>query len=74
MYIKVKVKTGQKAESFEMKNEDTFSATVKAEAKRNEANKRVIFLVAKHFKIPSAKVRIIKGHKMPSKILEIKLL
>jgi uncharacterized protein YggU (UPF0235/DUF167 family) len=73
MYIKVKVKTGQKAESFEKKNEDTFFATVKAEAERNEANKRVISLVSRHFKIPSGKVKIVKGHKMPSKIINVNI-
>jgi uncharacterized protein YggU (UPF0235/DUF167 family) len=71
VYIKVKVKVGQKAESFEMKNEDTFLATVKEKAERNQANKRILILTARYFKIPIGKVRMINGHTQPSKILSV---
>jgi uncharacterized protein YggU (UPF0235/DUF167 family) len=71
MYIKVKVKAGQRAESFEKKNEDTFLVSVKEKAERNMANKRILALVAKHFKVPAGKVRMINGHQQPSKILSV---
>ncbi|HEY4715021.1 MAG TPA: DUF167 family protein [Candidatus Paceibacterota bacterium] len=71
MYIKVKVKTGQKKESLVVKNKDTFLASVKEPAERNMANKRINLLIAKHFKVLPEKVRIIKGQTAPSKILKI---
>jgi uncharacterized protein YggU (UPF0235/DUF167 family) len=69
MHIKIRAKTGQKKESFVQKNEDTFLVSVKEEAERNMANKRIIALVAKHFNLPAAKVRIIKGQTSSSKIM-----
>ena len=71
MYIKVKAKTGQKKESWVKKNADTFLVSVKEEAERNMANRRIIALAAKHFKVLPQKVRIIKGQTTPSKILSI---
>jgi len=82
MYIKVKVKAGQKKEEFEPKNNpashkastgygDTFLVSVKEKAERNMANKRILELVARHFKLPVGKVRIINGHTSPSKLLSI---
>ena len=71
MYIKVKAKTGQKRESWVKKNADTFLASVKEEAERNMANRRIIALAAEHFKVLPQKVRIIKGQTTPSKILSI---
>lgn len=35
------------------------------------ANKRVLELIAEHFAIPVNKVRIVNGHKHPSKLLII---
>ena len=73
MYIKVKVFTGAKKESFEQKSDDHFEVAVKEKTERNMANKRVIELIAQDFKVPIGKVRIISGHQKPNKMLSIDL-
>ena len=70
-YIHVKVSAGVKKESFIQKREDSFEVSVKEKAERNMANSRVLELVAEHFKVSKSKVRIINGHKHPSKLLII---
>jgi uncharacterized protein YggU (UPF0235/DUF167 family) len=70
-YIHVKVKAGVKKESFVQKTEDSFEISVKEKRERNEANTRVLELVANHFKVPINKVRIVNGHRHPSKLLVI---
>ena len=71
MYIHVKVKAGARKESFSQKSEDHYEISVKEKAERNQANSRVIELVAEHFKVLKTKVRIINGHRHPSKLLVI---
>ena len=70
-YIHVKVIAGAKKESFVKKTKDHFNISVKEKAEHNMANKRVIELVAEYFKVPVSKVRIINGHRHPSKLLVI---
>jgi uncharacterized protein YggU (UPF0235/DUF167 family) len=70
-YIHVKVVAGAKKESWKQKSEDHFEVSVCEKAERNLANKRVLALVALHFKVPVFKVRIINGHKHPSKLLVV---
>ena len=70
-YVHVKVTAGVKKESFRQKSVDHFVISVKEKAQRNEANTRVLELVAKHFKVLPNKVRIINGHHHPSKLLII---
>ena len=80
-YIHVKVTAGAGKESFsprqsgagQEKNEDHFEISVKEKAERNMANIRVVELVAMHFKISVSKVRIINGHKHPSKLLIVEI-
>ncbi len=71
MYIKVRVRTGAKKESVEQLAGDRFAISVKEPAERNQANERVVELVAMHFKISPAKIRIKSGHHSPSKILSV---
>lgn len=71
MYIKVRVQAGSKKEVFQKVSEDHFEITVKEKAERNMANKRVLEIVASHFKIPFGKIRIVSGHHSPSKILSV---
>ena len=70
-YIHVAVTAGAKKESFKKLKDDHFEISVKEKAERNMANTRVIELVALHFKIPKNKVRIINGHRHPSKLIII---
>jgi uncharacterized protein YggU (UPF0235/DUF167 family) len=71
MYIKVNVFTGAKKEIFEQKSNNHFKISVKEKAERNEANTRVLELVAEHFKVSKNKVKIVNGHHHPSKLLSI---
>ncbi len=70
-YIHAKVTAGVRKESVTQKSEDHFEISVREKAERNMANTRVIELVAEHFKVPKNKVRIINGHKSPSKLLVV---
>lgn len=70
-YIHIKVAAGVKKESFKKKTKDHFKISVKEKAERNMANSRVLELVAEYFEIPKNKVRIVNGHRHPSKLLVI---
>jgi uncharacterized protein YggU (UPF0235/DUF167 family) len=70
-YIHAKVSAGVAKESFIKKSEDHFEISVKQKAERNMANNRVLELVAEYFKVPASRVRIINGHRHPSKLLII---
>ncbi len=63
--------TGTRKESFRQKSEDHFEVSVREKAEHNLANKRVLELVSLHFKIPASKIRIINGHRNPSKLLVV---
>jgi len=71
IYIHVKVTAGAGKESFRKKSKDHFEISVKEKAERNMANKKVLELVATHFKVSINKVRIINGHRHPSKLIVI---
>ncbi|MDE2399947.1 MAG: DUF167 domain-containing protein [Patescibacteria group bacterium] len=68
-YIHLKVTAGAKKESWKKKSEDHFEVSVKEKAEKNFANSRILVLVAEYFKVPKNKVRIVNGHKHPSKLL-----
>lgn len=68
-YIHVKVKAGVSKESFRQKSEDHFEISVKEKAEHNLANKRVLEILALHFHLPVSKIRIVNGHKHPSKLI-----
>ncbi len=70
-YVHVKVTAGAKKESWKQKSEDHFEVSVKEKAERNMANSRVLELVAEYFTVPVNKVRIVNGHRHPSKLLVI---
>ena len=68
-YIHVKVTAGASKELFARISADHFTISVREKPERNLANTRVLELVAKHFKVPVGKVRIVNGHRSPSKLL-----
>lgn len=71
MYVKVRVYTGVKKEEVRLVSENRLSISVKQKPVQNLANRRVIELVAYHYKTPVKKVRIVSGHQSPSKILSV---
>lgn len=69
MYIKVRVKTGQKKETVAEGAKGVLAVSVKEKAERNSANVRIIEIIAERLGVPVKKVRIISGHHSPSKLL-----
>ncbi|MEK7093281.1 MAG: DUF167 domain-containing protein [Patescibacteria group bacterium] len=69
MHIKVRVKTGAKNESIRELPDGRFEISVREKPEANMANNRVAELVAEHLGVSAKKVRIVKGHHHPSKIL-----
>jgi len=55
----------------EQESSDHFEISVREKAERNLANTRVLELVAMHFKVSTNKVRIVNGHRSPSKLIII---
>lgn len=71
MYVKVRVIAGAKKETVEEVSAGHFKISVREPAERNLANRRIVELVAAHYKLSPKQVRIISGHTSPSKILSI---
>ncbi|OGC86872.1 hypothetical protein A3D70_02390 [Candidatus Adlerbacteria bacterium RIFCSPHIGHO2_02_FULL_54_18] len=71
MYIKVRVIAGAKKELIQEISAGHFKISVKEPALRNLANRRIVELVAMHYKVQVQKVRIVSGHRSPSKILSV---
>ena len=71
MQVSIKVVAGAKKEGIESLPNSRFKISVKQKPAQGAANKRVVELIAAHFKIPVKKIHIIRGHKTPSKLLEI---
>lgn len=72
MYIKVKVKTESKKESFEKsKKDDEYLINVKEEARNGWANERVLEILKTEFKTNN--IRLVSGHTSPSKIFSIEI-
>jgi uncharacterized protein YggU (UPF0235/DUF167 family) len=72
-YIHTKVTSGAREEIVKEKSPDHFEISVREKSERNMANARVIELVSLHFKIPKNKVRIVNGHRSPSKLLVLEI-
>ena len=71
MYVKVRVFPDSKKESADQISKDHLKISVREPAKQNLANMRVIELVTTHYKVSVKSVRIVSGHRSPSKILSV---
>ena len=69
MFIKIKVKTGSRTEKVEKKADDLYFVSVKEEAERNMANRRVLRIMREMF--PGKSVKLVKGHQSPAKIMVV---
>lgn len=69
--IKVRVTPGSKKDEVVSKGEDSFDIKTRAESERGEANDAVVVLLAHKLDVDPKKIRIIKGHRSHSKIIEI---
>ncbi|MFA5271149.1 MAG: DUF167 domain-containing protein [Candidatus Omnitrophota bacterium] len=70
MTIKVKVVPRAKKEKIE-KVEDVFKVYMTEPAIENRANKKLIEMIAEHFKVKKYNISIIKGLKNREKTIEI---
>ncbi len=70
MKIQVKVKPGSKNEEVTQKG-NILIVTTKEPPKEDRANRQVIKLLAKHFKVPQNQVKLVSGFKKRDKIVEI---
>ncbi len=71
MFLKVKVFPEAKEDKLVWRSGDSAEAHVRAKAEKGAANSAVRFLLAMHYKMPSAAVRIVKGGTSRSKIFDI---
>lgn len=78
MQVSVRVVAGAKKEGVEPLSKNLpagqagrLKISVKAKAEAGAANARAVVLLAKHLGVPAKTVRIIKGHKTPSKIIAV---
>jgi len=71
MHIKVRVRANAKREELEVVSETSLKVSVREKAQDNAANCRVVELIAAYFKLPKARVRIVRGHRSPSKVLSV---
>lgn len=72
MIISVKVVSNSKKPKVEEIGENVFKIKVDAKAEDGKANRRLIEILAEHFKVPKSSIIISKGLKSKNKIIEIK--
>lgn len=72
MQLSVRVTAGAKRDAVEEVSAKRLKISVKEKPEQGAANTRVVALVAAHLSVPKSHVRIIRGHKTPAKIVEIK--
>ena len=63
MKIRVKVKPNSRIKSIEQDNEGVYIVRVNAPPVEGKANKRVIELLSKEFKVPKTSIELSAGHK-----------
>jgi len=71
MFVKVSVTPGVKKEEFKKKSDVHYIVRVKEKAERNMANTRVRELLAEELGVSVQSVRLIGGHRSPSKMFSI---
>lgn len=71
--IKVTVTPNAKKETIIEMDPKVLAICVREKTEQNQANKRMLELVADHFGVHSRKVRIMTGHRSRSKILTVDL-
>lgn len=71
MLIRVRVRPNARKETLIEVDESKFEISVKEKAHEGAANARAIVLIARHFRVPVKRVRILRGHRQASKIIEL---
>ncbi len=73
MFIHVKVITGAKHAGITELSETRFEIKLKSKPENNEANRELVRLISDKYAVSTHLVKIVTGHKSPSKILEIRV-
>lgn len=73
MKIFVKVKTGAKEEKIEKTDENNYKVFIKERPEKGLANKAVIKILSRYFKVPQKNAIIISGFSSRQKIIKIKI-
>lgn len=71
MKVEVKVTPGAKINQIQEGLDGNLKIWVTAKAEDGKANKKVIEMLAKHFKAAKSNIEIIRGHKDRRKTIEI---
>ena len=71
MEVKVRVRANARRDKIEEVSKTSFKISVREKPLDNAANRRVVELIAAHFKLSKARVRIIRGQRSPSKVLSV---
>ena len=69
MFIKIKVTAGSKKEKVEKKSDDLYHISVRQEAERNMANRRILEIMRALY--PNSSVKLVKGQRSPAKMVEV---
>ena len=71
MLIKVRVFPNSKKKEIIKKHNDCFDVKVKAKPIKGLANKAAIDALSLYFKVPTSKIRLVKGFKQRNKLFNI---
>jgi uncharacterized protein (TIGR00251 family) len=71
MLIRVYVTPNAKESSVVRVSEDYFEVRVDEKAVGGRANKRLVEILAEHFKVPKSRITILKGTKTRNKTIQI---
>jgi uncharacterized protein YggU (UPF0235/DUF167 family) len=71
MFVHVHVTPGARRERVTKKDETEFQIEVKEPKERNLANKRIREILVKEFGVDSGQIRMLTGHRSPSKIFSV---
>ncbi len=71
MIVRVRVQAGAKRETQITISDNKMQFSVREPAEDNRANDRVRAMLAVHYRVPVKDVRLINGHRHPSKTFEV---
>lgn len=71
MYVRVLVHPGVNKERILKESDNEYTISVREKAERNQANRKIIEIIAYEFNVEENRVRIVSGHRSQRKIISI---
>ncbi|MEX0651924.1 MAG: DUF167 domain-containing protein [Candidatus Paceibacterota bacterium] len=71
MYVRVLVHADSKKELILQESETEYTISVREKAERNQANRKIVEIIAREFNIEENRVRMVSGHRSQRKIISI---